>query len=550
MHIYIRITPLQVQTLTLQKKVQGALPLVDHFLQALQLPQLLAQQIRPVHYVQALDLLVRALLLKPNALYRIEAWAQAYDSAWRPAAHLGDDALGRALDRLFECDRASLMTALVVQAAKAFELQTNQIHNDSTSIKFCGAYAHQDPKALQLRRGYSKDHRPDLKQLIYSLSVSADGAVPVHFKAYAGNQTDDGTHWETWQCLCRLLGHCDFLYVADCKLCVTRTLLQLDQAGGRFITVLPRNRAENLAFARQAADCQVRWEPLWSRTSTRKAHRRDRFDQALGGYQTQEGFRIHWYRSSEKSLYDAQDRQDRLSAALQRLEQLNQRRGRGPKTEPAIRRAAENALAHYRVQKLLRYEIQLKQLESYVQTCPGQPSAQTTYRKLLKTIPVVSATKDPAALAAAQAMDGVFPLVTNTQLSALEVLKKHKYQPRLEKRHFLGKSVLEIAPVFLKKNTRIEALMFVCFIGQLVAALMERTLRRNMARHQIKTLPILPENRDSKTPSFVQIVETFADRAKQELYEKDQLIKVFVDPLTPLQATILKLFEIDAAVYR
>ncbi|SPE54506.1 hypothetical protein SBV1_1890037 [Verrucomicrobia bacterium] len=66
---------------------------------------------------------------------------------------------------------------------------------------------------------------------------------------------------------------------------------------------------------------------------------------------------------------------------------------------------------------------------------------------------------------------------------------RYKYQPCLEKRHFLGKSVLEMAPVFLKKNTRIEALRFVCFIAQLIAALMERTIRQNMARRKIKAIP-------------------------------------------------------------
>ena len=165
-------------------------------------------------------------------------------------------------------------------------------------------------------------------------------------------------------------------------------------------------------------------------------------------------------------------------------------------------------------------------------------------------IPVLSATQDPAAVAAAKTMDGVFPYVTNTDLSALEVLKTYKYQPCLEKRHVLGKSVLEMAPVFLKKNTRIEALMFLCFIAQLIAALTERTVRQNMARRKIKAIPILPEARDSKTPSFTQIAQTFAACAKHELYDHDQLIKVFVDPLTDLQKTVLELLEIDAAAYQ
>ena len=147
-------------------------------------------------------------------------------------------------------------------------------------------------------------------------------------------------------------------------------------------------------------------------------------------------------------------------------------------------------------------------------------------------------------------MDGVFPYITNTDLSALETLKKYKYQPHLEKRHFLGKSVLEISPVFLKKNTRIEALMFVCFIAQLVAALMERAIRQNMFRRQIKAIPILPEGRYSKTPSFAQLLDTFALLAKYELYQQDQIIKVFTDPLTEIQKTVLDLLDIDDAVYK
>jgi len=541
---------LQVQSLSLRKKIQGALPLVEHFLQALNLRRLLAHQIHPPHYVDALELLVKSVLIEPSALYRIEAWAQTFDPALLPTQPLGDDAIGRALDRLFLSDRASLMTALVVQAVRAFDIQTSQIHNDSTSIKFAGAYAHQDPAAVQLRRGFSKDHRPDLKQLVYCLSVSADGAVPIHFKAYAGNQNDDPTHWETWQCLCRLVGRTDFLYVADCKLCVSQTLLRLDKEGGRFITVLPRQRAEVGAFAQQAADCQIRWEPLWSRPASRKYQRQDVFDLAAGLYQMQEGFRIYWYRSSEKRQYDAQDRQDRIATALQRLERLNQRRGRGPKTQPAIDRAADKVLTHYRVKSLVQYQIDLEQKIHFVQTTRGQPSDQTTYKRVIQTIPVLSARQDLTAVAAAQRMDGVFPLVSNTGLSALEVLKKHKYQPCLEKRHFLCKSVLETSPLFLKKNTRIEAFMFVCFIAQLVAALIERAIRQNMARRRIKAIPILPEHRYSKTPTYAQVLSTFAGRDKHELYEKDQLIEVFIDPLTDIQQTVLKLLEIDAAVYR
>jgi len=97
-------------------------------------------------------------------------------------------------------------------------------------------------KAVQLKRGHSKERRPDLKQLAYSLCVTADGAVPVHFKAYDGNQTDDGIHLETWNGLRTLLQHPRFIYVADCKLCTEKNLRTIDAERGFFVTIVPKTR--------------------------------------------------------------------------------------------------------------------------------------------------------------------------------------------------------------------------------------------------------------------------------------------------------------------
>jgi transposase len=522
----------------LRHVVQGALPLVDHFLRTLQLSELLARFIANPRYVAALQVLVKSVLLQPNPLYRISAWTQQMDPAWLPSGPFGDDVLARALDRLFEADRASLLTALILQAIRRFEIDTAQIHNDSTSVKFSGAYAHQNPQGVQLRRGFSKDHRPDLKQLLYNLSVSADGAVPVHFKVYAGNTNDDATHWETWQTLCRVLDRCDFLYVADAKLCVQSTLERISQQHGTFITSLPRNRVEMTAFQAQVAAAPMPWNPLWRRRACR-AHRWEVFELAAGSYQLQHRFCLYWYRSSEKIRTDVKDRQGRIAAASQKLLRLNHRGGRNPKTEPAMRRRAENVLARYKVQDWVEFQIAL-------QPNPAHGNARRKYSHF----PVLSVHQNAAAIARAQAMDGVFPLVTNTHLTPLDVLKKYKYQPYLEKRHFLCKSVLEVCPGFLKKNTRLEALMFVYFIAQLVATLVERTLRQNMCRQAIKSIPILPEGRDSKTPTYEQILCTFAGRTKHQLYEQERLIKTFIDPFTEIQTTVLKLLEIDAAVYR
>ncbi|MGD2023237.1 MAG: hypothetical protein PVI18_08670, partial [Desulfobacterales bacterium] len=127
--------------------------------------------------------------------------------------------LARTLDRLFECDRQSLMLDLSANAIEAFNLQTDTIHNDSTTITFKGEYGAQIQKAIKLRRGHNKDFRPDCLQIVYGLNITEDGNVPLSFQLFDGNQTDDNTHIPNWEQLRKMLSKTDFIYVADCKLC-------------------------------------------------------------------------------------------------------------------------------------------------------------------------------------------------------------------------------------------------------------------------------------------------------------------------------------------
>jgi transposase len=101
----------------------------------------------------------------------------------------------------------------------------DELHNDSTSVSFCGQYRAAKGRKVRGKQaplityGHSKDHRPDLKQLLYILTTSRDGGVPVQFRCAAGNQNDSPTHQETWDALCKVAGRTDFLYVADSKRC-------------------------------------------------------------------------------------------------------------------------------------------------------------------------------------------------------------------------------------------------------------------------------------------------------------------------------------------
>ncbi|MDA8329777.1 MAG: hypothetical protein M0027_00935 [Candidatus Dormibacteraeota bacterium] len=72
--------------------------------------------------------------------------------------------------------------------------------------------------------GFSNDHRPDLKQLVWILTVAADGALPLAHRVADENTEDSTTYIQAWEGLCQLLGPNDFLYVADSKLAVRTTV--------------------------------------------------------------------------------------------------------------------------------------------------------------------------------------------------------------------------------------------------------------------------------------------------------------------------------------
>src|SRR5450759_5340045 len=131
--------------------------------------------------------------------------------------HLFDDRLGRALDRLFDADRAALLTEVALAVGQRFGVKFDEFHNDSTSISFCGQYRGASGRKIRGRSapaityGKSKAHRPDLKQLLFILTMSGEGNIPVAFRCTDGNTSDSRTHIETWNTLRAVAGALGFL---------------------------------------------------------------------------------------------------------------------------------------------------------------------------------------------------------------------------------------------------------------------------------------------------------------------------------------------------
>ena len=147
--------------------------------------------------------------------------------------------------------------------------------------------------------------------------------------------------------------------------------------------------------------------------------------------------------------------------------------------------------------------------------------------------------------------DGMFPLITNCKDSSLpQILAAYKFQPKLEKRHEQLKSVQNLAPVWLKNASRIEALLFLYFIALLVHALLEREVRMGMVREKVDCLPLYPEERDCSAPSTERILDVFAPLQRHRLRKNGRLLRIFEPELDDLHKRILQLVRLPASAFR
>lgn len=556
--------------LTLETRFVGGLPLVNAILDRLQVDRLLARALPPggrVSAATALGVLLRTIVLSDRQpIYTHAEWAARAEPsllglAEGEAAFLNDDRVGRALDRLFDADRAALMTEVVLRTIREFAVALDQLHNDSTTLTLTGEYRTAQGQEVRgkptvlITFGHNKDHRPDLQQLLFVLTVSADGAVPIHYRALDGNTNDATTHLQTWQTLCRLAGRRDFLYVADCKLCSKATLAHLDQHGGRFITVLPRNRREDRWFRTYIQTHDPPWEEAVRRPHPRRrSGPEDVWKVVEAAVPSQEGYRIVWVWNSLMAQEDAGARQARIEKAYLGIERL-QTKLRGKRCRlrrrERVEEAARKILKESGAARWVRVEIEQWNEPVYRQEKRGHPGPRTRYlRKQRPRFSVAARVRDDV-VAADQRSDGMFPLITNGKgLSLTRILEAYKFQPKLEKRHQQLKSVQDLAPVWLKNVSRIEALLFLYFLALLVHALLEREVRRGMAREQLHQLPLYPEERECQAPSTERILDVLAPLQRHRLRNQGRLVQIFEPELTDLHQQILALLRLPASIFR
>jgi transposase len=557
--------------LALSSERLGPLPLINHFIARIGLEALLERFVptldarNAVSHAKALGVLLRSIIVEREPIYRQhETCAQFAAGAFGLSAdqmrHLGDDRIGRALDRLFDADRGALLTEVVLAMSKAFQVSFDQVHNDSTSVSVCGQYRGANGRTVRGRRapaityGFSKDHRPDLKQLLFILSVDGEGGVPVQFRLADGNASDSTSHIETWNTLRTIAGRSDFLYVADSKLCSRDNMAHIHAAGGRFVTVLPRSRLEDAEFRKWIQTNTPQWEVVWDRPNPRYADGpRDVWSVHKPALPSTEVWTVLWVYSALLKLRQASRRRRNIAAATEQLAALHARlvsaRARLRGAAQIDLRVAE-ILERFQAARYLKVSRIVREEDTYKQDRRGRPGPDTVYRKITRRRYDIQWTIDEAMVEYDKKSDGMYPLMTNDRrLTPAQVLIAHKGQPCIEKRFEQLKTVHEIAPVFLKNEARIEALFTLYFLALLIQALIERELRNAMRRLNIESLPLYPEQRPCKRPTTEQILRTFSLADRHILSEGDRTIQVFLPELTDLQQKLLSLIGVPHQVY-
>jgi transposase len=200
-------------------------------------------------------------------LYRVEEFYEEMDveqlfGLGRCAHDFNDDVLGRTLDRLYEAESWRVYSTFALSTLRKLGFSLHVIHSDTTSISVYGEYEAHHSEAPQVTYGYSKDHRPDLKQIILGLGITPERLLIL--QGVTDGNKDDKTWDREWiGRLRRVLSdeQWDTLtYVADSALVIKDNLSLLAEEKLAFVSRLPDTYTLSQELKKQAMEGE--WEAI------------------------------------------------------------------------------------------------------------------------------------------------------------------------------------------------------------------------------------------------------------------------------------------------
>ena len=207
-----------------------------------------------------------------------------------------------------------------------------------------------------------------------------------------------------------------------------------------FITIVPKNRSEVKQFYEFLKTNPIEWQYAYETPSSRKKSETVIY-KTYEGEPSKNGYRIIWIHSSAKEKQDKSRRENRIAKADLQLTELSPRLNQyqlktKEKIEEAIKKATKGASDLFQIQLIEDKQIVQRQIG------PGKPGPKTRYKEEKNISYRIEWEIDHKAIKDLASRDGIFPLITNADVDAAEVLKAYKNQPYLEKRMYTAKSIL------------------------------------------------------------------------------------------------------------
>jgi transposase len=441
--------------------------------------------------------------------------------------------LGRTLDEAYTygCDLLFQELALLVCTHEGIARRFH--HLDTTSFSLSGEYVpDSDEHAMTITHGYSKDHRPDLKQVVWELIVSQDGGVPLASKSWDGNTSDIQGFQERAQALLTAFKNAPSprYLVADAKLYHEDNAPNLAKIG--FITRIPNTFSLVSQVITQALTWDT-WHPLDDTTRYQRLE--------LCHYGMAQRWLVVYsqaaFERAEATVNKAKQRED--EAIAKPLFHLHAQRF------PTLA-AANDALAA--LAKRWTYH----QVESYHLTehkryaCKGRPTLHTPLKALEWQIQA-QVRPDDEALGHHKHVKACFVLGTNigaSELSDTEVIVAYKGQARVEGGfRFLKDPLFFVSSLFVKKPSRLEGLLMVMTLALLVYSVAQRRLRQQLAQHKA-TVPN-QINQPTTSPTLRWIFQLLEGIHRVRVTVQGH-VHDFIEGLNDVQIKILRLFGKEA----
>jgi len=409
---------------------------------------------------EVFEALIYNRLSSPCPLYRVREWAlgHSYDALFGiDPMKLNDDRIARALDAV--ADKINeIQGSLSLKMMKEYDISPDTVHYDITSLSFEGNY---DESEI-VRFGYSRDKRPDLKQVNLSLDVTRDGAVPVWSSVLEGNKSDVRTVVDNMKNLQKHIRTTDYVTVMDRGMVSGDNLYTLMNKGVGFVAAVPLKgqAAELMLTTPDDIYSEVDYNDMSGQDNIRAARcflefRTNKVKKGVNPVY----FRLPGY------IYDSSRKENR-----DRL-----KREKGIKK---INESLGDIQGKLNTRKYKARDYVVTQIEKQI----GRKKARSLFRWDLSGENGEMELKfglDDEALKKAQTLGGKYIIATDDESrSAEDVLKSYKSQHLVEWRFRNLKSNLKVAPIFLKKDCRIMGLVFATVASLMVYSLLEHLCRK------------------------------------------------------------------------